>query len=131
MRYLLRLFRNCLSYKRIDEKSLNIRTISVRAVELSCFNLSTNTVISFEREGRTFYFRECSPILPFRAHFINAIDRFFAMLNGSSIDPSRFKQKIPIDVRFDGGVVAAFREYLDRSCEDPRFIKRLSRADVI
>lgn len=131
MRYLLRLFRNCLSYKRIDEKSLNIRTISVRAVELSYFNLSTNVVTSFEREGRTFYFRECPPILPFRAHFIHAIDRFFAMLNGSAIDPSRFKQKIPIDVRFDDGVVIAFREYLDRSCEDPHFIKRLSCADMI
>ena len=131
MRYLLRLFRNALSRKRIDEDALDIGTLSLRADELSWFYLSTNAICSFVHEGKRFYFRECPPIREPREYFLDAVDRFFSMAERSWIDPAHFGQEIPIAIHFDEEVVSAFRGYLERSCKDGSLIKRLSRADEL
>ena len=131
MHCILRKLCNQLSRKRIDEKKLDIKRISLRLEDISYFNLSSNTVSSFTYEGKLFYFRECSPRLRFHEYFTTAVDRFFFILNRIWIHPEHFKQKIPIVIHFDDSVIWMFREYLNRLSRKSDFIRTLSHTNEI
>ena len=116
--------------KRIDESKLNIETIEISAQKVSCFQLSSNLVLSFEHEGELVYFRECLPVLNRADHFRRETEKFFKTLPRLHIHEAHFKQKIPIPVVFSRETVAAFRGYIDQK-EKPEFWEKLGNADMI
>ena len=128
---LFRKCRNWLSYKHINEKKLEIKTIELKVDDISYFNLSTNSIISFTYEGELFYFRECPLIVGMREYFYNAVERFFSMLGRSRIDSKHFKQKIPIKIDFDTSVINMFYDYLNHLLCISGFVKKISRAGEI
>ena len=131
MHDIVRAVRDQLSRKRMSGKHKDLQRISLRWSELSWFYLSTSAVCSFTHGGKLFYFRECPPILPRRAYFGRATDRFFLMLNGNGISPEHFKQKLPIRVHFEEAEIAAFRAYLEDRRADDGLFRTLSRAHEI
>ena len=63
MNQLIRNLAYQLMHKRVREEALPVCEIVKGRKELSFFGLSTNTIVSFEHEGQTWYFRECPRIL--------------------------------------------------------------------
>lgn len=117
--------------KRIDESKLNIRIIEIPEAEVSCFNLSSNRILSFSVEGEQFYFRECPPLLCPRDFFNRETALFFKMLPKLHINETHFKQEVPIVVSFSQETVSTFQKYICRLEENDAIINNLSNADVI
>lgn len=110
-----------LTRKRINESSLCAEHVCVRTSDISFFNLSTNSIISFSMDGKTFFFRECPEIFPKIEFFRIAVSRFFASLNRLRIDGEIFRQKIPLDLNFSDGICDEFREYINKKATNSDF----------
>ncbi len=130
MKSLLRTLAFGLCRKRIDESHIESVHMTLEREELRFFSLSTNTIISFERDGQLYYFRECPKVLPFADYCRQNIDEFFNNLRRVGIHESHFKQKIPIPVCFPDDTIERFRADIDRRLADPSFIAMLRRLDV-
>ncbi len=120
-----------LTSKRINEDKLDVAEISLKQNEVSYFSLSTNTVISFNHGGNTFYFRECPRVYAFRDYYIEAINAFFQGLGHQGISKEHFKQEIPIRLEFSETETARFKSYIGAKTESKGFIKALSQADKV
>lgn len=120
-----------LTRKRLNENALGSERLSVSKEEVSYFNLSTNSIISFCRDGKTFFFRECPKILPRDDYFEAAISRFFASLNRLEVDKKIFSQELPLDLNFSDEVCEAFEKYIDERKNESDFYERLSKVDAV
>lgn len=120
-----------LTYKKIDESKLNIMQIKLKEENLSYFNLSSNSIISFHYNKKLYYFRECPQLLDFKSYFTNSIEKFFKIINKNSLCKENFSQKIPIVVDFNIETVKQFKKYIDNKKKDKKFISILSKTDVI
>lgn len=117
--------------KHLDEKKIKSKRICLYGEDLSFSTLSTNSIISFYYEGDYFYFRECPKEMKFNDYFIYYINRFFFMVDKSKKINKNFSQRIPISISFSTNTVGNFRAYIDRKVKCRRFLKELSKADVI
>lgn len=120
-----------LTYKKIDESKLNIMQIKLKEENLSYFNLSSNSIISFHYNKKLYYFRECPQLFDLKNYFTNSIDKFFIIINKNSLSKENFSQKIPIVVDYNTETIKQFKKYIEKRKKDKRFIKILSNADVI
>lgn len=99
--------------------------------DISYFNLSSNPIISFDLDGKLFYFRECPPILKFNEYFEKSIENFFKTLQQLHIHEEHFKQKSPIKIEFSNTVTSTFFEYLMQLSTHKSFFKTIARTDII
>lgn len=127
----MRKFVLMLCYKRIDESKINSMCISLKKNDLRYFSLSTNTIISFNKDGKLYYFRECPKILPFSEYCVGAIDNFFDNIYHFGISKEHFKQKIPIATNFSPNIVEQFKSYIGQKMLLKSFVKSMENIDVI
>lgn len=120
-----------LTRKRVAEANLSVLEIEKKQEELSVFGLSTNAIISFEYEGKIWYFRECPRILSKEAYWNKANKRFFDSLGRLGVSKNHFTQEIPIRTSFTNAEIEAFRAYLEDQIKDRVFRKTLENADRI
>lgn len=120
-----------LTRKRIDENSLFAEHVCVRSADISFFNLSTNSIISFRMDGKTFFFRECPEIFPKTEFFRVSVSRFFASLNRLRIDCEIFRQEIPLDLDFSDDICAEFRKYIDKKATNADFFDSLESVEEL
>lgn len=126
-RYLL----NLITYKYVEESNIDARLIKLRKDEISYFNLSSNSIISFEYEGKLFYFRECPQRLSFQEYFKKAMEDFFFSIDKLNIHREHFRQEVPIRLDFSSSEIGLFRDYLREKQKDKMFWKRISQVDRI
>lgn len=131
MNQLIRNLAYQLMHKRVREEALPVCEIVKGRKELSFFGLSTNTIVSFEHEGQTWYFRECPRILGKEAYWKSAIDCFFDSLDRLGISKTHFSQEIPVRIDFDEKECKSFRAYIEEKCNVRAFQKMLVNADRI
>lgn len=117
--------------KRIDESKLDILSIKLNSEDISYFNLSTNSIISFNYGGKLWYFRECPKVMKFDHYFSDAISRFFNSLKHLGISKEHFAQDIPIKIDFEDSVISSFKDYLDVKMKESGFFKKLSKVDTV
>lgn len=117
--------------KCVDESKLDIIDLKLKEEDLSYFNLSSNSIVSFYYHDKLYYFRECPKILGFKAYFIHSIDKFFNSINKNSITKKHFAQKIPIAIDFSDDIVLAFKQYIHNKKSDKKFIKAMSAVDIV
>lgn len=120
-----------LTYKYIDEDTINAFHIQLHEKELSYFNLSTNLIISFEYNENVYYFRECEELCDFDEYFKKAINRFFKIINNTNIDRANFKQDIPIVINFSKEEIIHFYQYINDLYQNKAFIRILPKIDRI
>ena len=120
-----------LTRKRIDESSLSAEHVSVRSADISFFNLSTNSIISFRMDGKTFFFRECPEIFPKTEFFRVSVSRFFASLDRLRIDCEIFRQEIPLNLDFSDDICAEFRKYIDKKATNADFLDSLESVEEL
>lgn len=118
-----------LTYKRITEELIEPYEIRLKRGEISFFNLSTNGILSFARDGEILYFRECPELLTGDAYWEKAIRRFFESLDRLYISKEHFSQNIPIRLEFREEEISSFQEYIRDRWRDRPFRKALSSAD--
>lgn len=131
MKNLIKSFILKFTYKHIDESKLKVISIKLKEQDLSYFNLSSNSIISFYYNEKLYYFRECPKICSFNEYFNNAIDNFFKVINKNSVTKKCFSQEIPIAIDFDEKTVLQFKKYIDNKKADKSFIKAMSAVDII
>ena len=117
-----------LTYKRVDEDGLNVRYLTVGLSDISCFKLSTNSILSFQLGGQTFFFRECPRIIPRKEFFCSAIDRFFEDLRYPGLASGFFGQELPIELSYPDEICDAFKKYIDAKKSSRHFLKKLASA---
>lgn len=129
MNYGLRNIAYKLMYKKVDEDQLDIIHIKKHTSDISYFNFSTNSIRTFQYNGKLYYFRECPLICKFEEYFEYYYSNFFLNIKQIETDEWNFKQKLPINVCFSDEVIFSFREYMDKKKENTDFIKRMSKID--
>ncbi len=120
-----------LTKKRVNERKLNVTEINIKSSELSYFNLSSNSIVSFKINDEIYYFRECPLICRRKEFFKKAIDRFFDTINNLGISREHFSQELPINVNFSADVVESFREYIENSIKTTSLLMVVSQVDVL
>lgn len=113
--------------KHICEKNLEVMEIEVDKKDISYFNLSTNSIVSFEFDEILYYFRECSAVYRKRDFFKNEIDNFFDSIGHIGICAKHFRQQLPIRVIFSEQETKDFEEFIRQKMATPKFLSRLSR----
>lgn len=131
MKFFVRCCINQTMRKHINETDMDIRHIILRKEDISYFNLSSNSIISFVYEGKLYYFRECIQRLDFQDYYQKSIERFFATLDKLYIQQEHFKQKIPIRLHFSSDEIKDFYDYLEKKKKNKNFWKTISRIDHI
>ncbi len=131
MKNLIKSFILKFTYKHIDESKLNVISIKLKEKDLSYFNLSSNSIISFYHNEKLYYFRECPKICSFNEYFNNSIDNFFKVINKNSVTKECFAQEIPIAIDFEEKTVFQFKKYIDNKKADKSFIKAMSAVDIV
>lgn len=131
MRFFLRNIAYYLTKKYIREDSLEIKEIHIDQKDISCFNLSTNSIISFEYDGFLFYFRECAEVRGKIDYFKTEISCFFDNMGYIGVPAEHFKEHLLIRVVFSDEETRDFEVYIRHKMADSRFIKRLSRTAAI
>lgn len=117
-----------LTRKRIREDRLEPICLQVEPETVTWFNLSTNPILSINRNGEILYFRECPKLVSRQAHFFNAMEEFFGTLGRLGICDS-FRQELPFPVDFAKEDVSKFEEYIRGKWENPGFRKKMTRMD--
>lgn len=131
MRGFLRKIAYRFTKKRIREENLELTEIKIDKKDISYFNLSTNSIMSFELDGILYYFRECSEVYGKRDFFKKEIDHFFDSIGYIGICATHFKQQLPIRVIFSEQETRDFEEYIHQKMADSKFLYRFSRtADI-
>ncbi len=120
-----------LTKKRVNEKKLIITEIKINSSELSYFNLSSNSIISFKKDDELFYFRECPVITRRKVFFTKAIDRFFDTINNLGISREHFSQELPINIDFSSEVVESFKDYVQKKLKTTSLLMVASQIDVL
>lgn len=115
--------------KRIDEDALEAVVINLHEDDISYFNLSTNPILSFRREGKLYYFRECFWLEKKETHVSAAVASFFHTIHRQGIAKEHFRQALPLRIHFSPDEVARFKDYIDAKMECGDFVKTLSRTD--
>ena len=131
MKNLMRMLAYILSLKRIDERKLDVEDIKVKQDDILYFNLSSNQIISLVYEGNLYYFRECPKIASFKVFFNNYIDDFFDTIKYIGINKEHFKQKFPINLKFEEEDILDFKRYIDIKKLQKGFMRNLSKVDLI
>ena len=131
MKNMMRVLAYRLTKKRINEKKLSFLHLHIKDDKISCFNLSTNTILSFQYDEDIYYFRECPKLYRRKNFFRKAVDDFFASLRYVNIDQNNFKQEILINLNFTCETVASFSSYIKSKMRDNAFVNGLSRSDKI
>ena len=117
--------------KHICEENLDVMEIKVDKKDISYFNLSTNSIMSFEHDGILYYFRECSAVYRKRDFFKKEIDNFFDSIGHVGICAKHFRQQLPIQVIFSEQETNDFEEFIHQKMVSPKFLSGLSRtADI-
>ncbi len=131
MRQILRSVAYGMTRKRINEQQLEPLHIHIDHRDISCFNLSTNAILSFYQDGELCYFRECPKLCSRSAFMQNAVEVFWRRLHRLGINPEHFKQALPIKLEFSDATVKSFSAYLTSKMTDRHFINTLSKTDRI
>lgn len=117
--------------KHICEENLDVMEIKVDKKDISYFNLSTNSIMSFEHDGILYYFRECSAVYRKRDFFKKEIDNFFDSIGHIGICAKHFRQQLPIHVIFSEQETKDFEEFIHQKMVSPKFFSGLSKtADI-
>ena len=120
-----------LTKKKIDESKLSVIEISANSDDLRYFNLSSNSIISLDYNGETYYFRECPKLCGVFDYVRNSTDSFFLSLNKKTISKEHFAQKLPIQITFENEIVVDFKKYVDKKLNCKNAFKILSSVDKI
>ncbi len=120
-----------LSKKQVELEHNSIRKIYLSKKSVSVFSLSTNPIISFELDGKLFFFRECTKICNKCDFCENAIIRFFDFIDQQKVNPKIFKEKIPIKISFSEEEIVGFKEYIFNKKNERAFLKKAVMADRI
>ncbi|MBE6793911.1 MAG: hypothetical protein E7532_03075 [Ruminococcaceae bacterium] len=131
MKQYLKKFMYIITKKRIDESKLDVLDINANSYDLRYFNLSSNSIISLDYNGDTYYFRECPKICKLSEYLSVVIDNFFFSLNKKTISKEHFSQKLPIRITFDDNEIVEFRNYLAQKSTCKDYFKLLTSADKI
>lgn len=131
LKYLIRKLIYQTTRKYVRESSLAVCDIVKKPDDLRIFNLSTNPIISFEHEGRLYYFRECPRIQSADAYQSAAVAQFFGTLDRLGIAKDHFLQEIPVKNSFDQEEISTFQRYLEEKRTTQAFRKMLTNADRI
>lgn len=131
MKQFLRSMAFRLTRKRVREELLSPEQIEVDKGEVSWFCLSTNPILSFSRDGKCYYFRECPKFAGRDEFFRDAVEKFFFSIHNLGIPKAHFREELPIPLNFPEETVGAFRSYIQEKIADAGFRKRLFRADQI
>lgn len=131
LKNLIRTMAFWLTRKRICEESFDVKEIRLSHSELSFFCLSTNQIISFQHDGKRWFFRECPKIQPTCTYIKEAYFNFFKYIDRMEIDKQIFLQEIPIRTSFDKHEIKLFKDCIDEKMNTERFQKLLSNADRI
>lgn len=131
MKQILRDVAYYVTKKHIDERKLEYCTIKVSRKDLSFFGMSTNKILSFEYEGKVFYFRECVRLVESKVYWKRAIDEFFDSLDRISVRREHFAQQLPIITTFSEVEITTFRAYLESRIKEKKFCGILRNIDKI
>ena len=131
MNVLIRKIAYGLMNKSIDEEKLDAERIKINHSELSYFNLSTHLIVSFAKNGKKFFFRECPKISSRDEFFASAVEQFFKTLKQLTVDKAIFRQELPLDLDFPDEICGDFKKYIDGKKTDKSFLKKLSETEKI
>lgn len=131
MKHILKGTAYLLTYKRIDENRIDPITFELKDDDVSYFNLSSNSILSFCYNGMRYYFRECPCITDLKTYFEGRIIRFFEMVSSQRVNTDNFKQDLPIKIIFSSTVISRFQEYINNQQKERLFIRRLANIDLI
>lgn len=131
---MLNLFRNIgyyLTKKRIKEDDFERASVSVVKSAVSYFNLSTNSIIALEHNGKICFFRECHRVESKLDAMKSAVSKFLSSLGSNSLNKDFFLQDIPIRLDFSDEEISIFENYITNRMMDRIFLKRLANYDHI
>lgn len=131
MNKLIRTILYKLTSKRVNESLIDPMHLYVSEQDVAYFNLSTNSIITVNHNGTTYYFRECPRIAPKDEFFKNAVSDFFESLEKLQTKSESFDQDVPINLDFNSDVSDLFKDYIYKKITDFGFVSTLSRADEI
>lgn len=124
------ILKKLLCAKKIKEDNICWQTVFISKQDVICFNLSTNPLLGFEKDGQLWFFRECPPKGSPEQYVQTGIARFFAYINNNQVEKLNFAQDLPIEITFDDETVADFLSYISTRKKDPAFLAKLSKAYV-
>lgn len=128
---LINLLKKTLSSRKINEKMIAWQDTCISKQNVICFNLSTNPLLGFEKEGHLYFFRECPPKQNRNRYVAEGIDRFFNYIHNNQVEKLNFAQKLPIQIAFDNETVTAFQTYIATRKNKASFLKKLSGTYVL
>ncbi len=131
MNHILRSILYKLTCKRVDENNIDFMQLNVSEDDVSYFNLSTNSILLVNVDGKTYYFRECPRIISRDRYFKNAVNNFFETLEQVNTKSESFNQEVLINTCFLSEDVIKFREYVFSLIKNNRYIRALSATDVV
>lgn len=120
-----------LTSKFVDESKLDVLELKLKKSDIHYFNLSSNSILSFEYNGELCYFRECPRLQSKTEYFKASVDKFFVSVYQLGISKEHFSQEIPINIEFTDEVISAFRMYINKKLHSDSFFKSMCSADII